>query len=679
MPTFAEGLLSGFSVVEQLADRRERRRLADEELGLRRAADSRAEAAFRTQQQIISDTQLRQQRTDAAANALARAQSVGLENLAPEEIDELENQAAFNPQIGAALQDLQLGRRDTEAIRAIAGLARRPGLGAVTDTAVAQQPAQTLAGPRMTPEEFVSTQEGSELAPPVTGGTRRVHRTYLRGLIPGFQVPAGMSDPRTGIVELPEDLIQRLEEAKGLPMVQRQQVIDQARAVLGDGNFSATVAAARAAAAQARDKVDTYRGFADPDDEAGADLRRLAAEDPLAITLQFAGDFNTLKAEDPNTLALVSREMAPVVTQAVEQARARVAALPVVNGRVEMTKEARAAMRDFNATLSVMQNMSDEFRPEMAANIRAGAMPVGNVELAGRMRGIMESTPPPGQPESAAQLQANVTIARRAVASVADGTRNLTTKQVESLAWLAKRGYITPDGFEQFLTTGTFQQPRDRDFFSHDPDKILYGPNGEVLYIPPKPQPKPGDISAWADDQQEVIHDMFDPGPGATPGQAEKMKRMENAFYITLSQNPTAFWGADVNVNDLRQLSRSEIALLIERFIAFNETRSAWDESIFHGAGVAGLFRGKFDTQTGSDGELVNVTNFDEIAKKFDIPTPPLRIPKANIDALRMGLAASDDPEQRIQARTLLDHELEDMAIREKQNQGPPPPLTTGK
>jgi hypothetical protein len=668
---FSSGLLSGFQFMESIADRRERRRQADEQIGLQRAADSRAEAAFTTQQEIISDTRLRQRQTDSASTALARAQSRGIDNLEPYELAELEEQAAFNPNIAGALQEMRMGKRDTAAIQDIAGMARRPqSLGDVA--MAAQQPAPTpVDDGSLSPEQLVTQGAGEELPPGQPGGTRTVHNTYLKGLIPGIQIPDEMLDPQRRTVELPAQMIDDLEAAKDLPMVERQQIVDRARAVLGDGNFSATVQAAKAATAAARDTVASYRGFVDPTDETGADLRRMAVEDPMAAAQEFADDFNTLKETDPNTLAIVEREMMPVVNRATGIAAARVRALPVQDGRVTVNAESRAAMGSLNRMLSLQQNMSDGFKGELQAQIRRGSMPVGNAELGAQVAATVAAGPRPGMPETGDQLRSNLAMARRAVNSVADGARNLSTRQVESLAWLTKRGYISPDGFEQFLSTGTFQKPSDADFFSHNPDNILYAPDGTVLYMPPKPQAKPEDVSAWAPEQQTVIDQRFAPPPNATPEQVEHARRLKESFYITMGQNPEKLWGAGINVDDYRQMGRDDVALMTERYMLMQDARSEWDSSWLHGAGPVGWFRKGFDEQG------VDVTNFDELAKKFDIEVPPLPLPKPQVDAARMSLAASDDETDRIMARIMSDIELGDAIIQSKEAQGPPAPLTT--
>lgn len=695
---FGNGLLAGFQFIDSIVDRRERRRQADEELGLRRAANSRAEEAFKTQQGIIADTQLRQRQTDSSNVMLARAQAVGIENLQPHELAELEEAAAYNPNISAAVQDMRLGKHDTEAIQSIAGLANRPRtLGDVAAASAAPQQAPPQDG-SLSARDVVTQGETRDLPPseappgttPTSGvaftaadqGDKSVSVGEFERLYPGVDVtslgdayrPGGPLVPHSmGGVRLPVEF-KTEEELAGMPVVDRQTVIDKQRSMLGDGNFSALQAASRQRIAHARDTVASYRGFVDPKDEAGADLRRLAAEDPMAASLEFAGDFNTLKSMDPNTLAIVQREMLPVVNRATAQASAKMRALPIsTNGRIANSPETRATMKDFNQLLALQQNMSDGFKGDLQAQIRRGSMPVGNAELASSVAATVANSPRPAMPETGDQLRSNLAMATRAVTSVAGGSRNLSTRQVESLAWLAKRGYITPDGFEQFLSTGTFQKPSDGKFFDHDPNKILYAPDGTVVYMPPKPQPKPEDISAWAPNQQEWIHDQFAPPPGATPEQVEQAKRLESSFYITASQNSQALWGAGVNVKDYRQMSQSDAALLTARFKALQDTKSAFDDHWWYGNGVVQFFNG------GAKDQGLDIDNFDSMAKRFDVEAPPLPVPKPQVDAFRMALAASDDETDRIRATILNDTELGEAIIEAKETQGPPPPLTTKK
>lgn len=698
---FSNGLLTGFQFVEGIADRRERRRQADEEIGLRRAANSRAEEAFKTQQGIISDTQLRQRQTDSSNVMLARAQERGIENLEPYEIQQLEEAAAYNPNISAAIADMRLGKRDTEAIQSIAGLANRPR--SLSDVATARPAPQPQAAPSdgsLSPMDVVTQREQlppSAVAPgttPVSGaamtaadqGEKSVSVGEFGRMYPGVDVtslgdayrPSGPLVPHgMGGVRLPQEF-KTEDELAGLPLVDRQGIVDKQRAMLGDGNFSTLQAASRQRVAHARDTVASYRGFVDPKDEAGADLRRLAAEDPLAASLEFAGDFNTLKTMDPNTLAIVQREMGPVVNRATAQASQKMRALPVgPNGRIANSADTRSTMKSFNTLLTLQQNMSDGFKADLAAQIRRGSMPVGNAELASDVAQTVANTPRPAQPATADELRTNFTVAKRAVANVASGTRNLSTKQVESLAWLAKRGYISPDGFEQFLSTGTFQKPSDAKFIDHDPSHLLFAADGTLLYMPPKPSPKPEDVSAWAPNQQEWIHDQFAPPPGATPEQIEQAKRMESSFYITANQNAPQLWGSDINANDYRTMSQSDLALLTARFKALQDTRSAFDDHWFYGNGLVQLFNG------GAEDQGLTITNFDEMARRFGTVSKdqqlPLPVPKPQVDAARMALAASDDETDRIMARISTDAELGQAITEAKGNQNPPPPMVTSK
>lgn len=680
MAGFGDGLMQGFSFIEGINNMRERRRIADEELGLRRAANARAETAFQTQQDVIADTRLRQQMTDRSNVVLAGAQRKGFENLNDGELAELNELAPYNPAIAAGLTDAHNQQRDLDAIRGLGSLTNRPqGLAAAAQPTAAPTPGPTDGS--MTPFDVVTQGAGAPLPGEQAAGLRTVHHTYLQGLVPGYTPDQSMIDPKRGTVDLPPEMIDELEKAKDLPVVQRQAVIDKYRAQLGDpAAFSAGIASQRAAAASVKDDIASYRSFLDPKDEHGADLRRLASENPSAFAAEFANDYNTLKRDDPNTLAVLNREMQPVVAKALMETSSVVRSLPHdASGNIPNDARTRAAMSGFNRIMTLQQNMSDEFKPDLQASIRRGAMPVGNAELAGQVRQIVESTPPPATPATGDQLRANMTIAQRAAASVASGTRNLTTKQVESLAWLTKRNYITPDGFEQFLTTGTFQKPADAKFISHDPDNYLFGPNGEILYTPPNPKPNPGDISGWSDDVQGVVDDYFEPPPGATAEQADDARRQRNSFYVMLSQHPRELFQAGINVNDMRQWSRGDAAFALARFQGLQDTKSAYDNHWWYGDKLTQLFNGSAD-EKGWD-----ITNYDTAATKFldpgDRPPPPpgVNITDGHISAARMRLAAQGGLEGLITATIATPEEIQQMILQDIEAQNPPAPLVTKK
>lgn len=655
---FSNGLLTGFQFVEGIADRRERRRQADEEIGLRRAANSRAEEAFKTQQGIISDTQLRQRQTDSSNVMLARAQERGIENLEPYEIQQLEEAAAYNPNISAAIADMRLGKRDTEAIQSIAGLANRPR--SLSDVATARPAPQPQAAPSdgsLSPLDAVT--QGHDPALPAaenTSGTKTVHKTYLGALIPGLQLPEGAVDPHHDTVEVPAQVIDELEAAKDLPVVQRQAVVDRARASFGDGNFSASIAAAKQQQAHARDTVASYRGFVDPKDEAGADLRRLAAEDPVAASLEFFKDYNTLKKLDPNTLAIASREFKPVIDQATRQIGAQVHKLPIgANGRIQNTPETRATMKNFNEVLELGQQMSDEYRADLQASIRRGVMPVGNSELATNVANIVSNTPAPATPATNEQLRAHMTMAQRAVNSVTGGSRNLSTKQVESLGWLVKRNYISQQGFEKFLATGSFGDANSPDikFMNFDPEKPLmrYDDRGnfEVVYAPPGKRDK----FEWPSEQVNYLDKIFSPPPNATPEQNANARQMRDGFMNTLLQNPEALHLAGFPSGRINELTPQELSLLALRYGQIGPTTSAYENSWWYGTNwIHRVSMGLGFSKTPEEfaaGLNPFGTDYDEIVKKYTNQAPP-PLPRTThqTDAAKMQLAASDDETERI-------------------------------
>lgn len=673
MAEFSEGLLAGFSFVDQLVARRQNARLAEERMGLARAAEQRAQAAFDTQQRQIQSAEQRQIRQDQAAQRFARAQRLGIENLSPEELTALEQDAAFNPQIAAALNEFRLGQRDVEAINELRNLSRPTISQGATDAVARRTAGPIVQGTNVDPVLAVSlggVPGPGELPPAIEGvrvddpniirrgiervfgvehdgvravaDTQGVHVGYLRNL--GIEPPAELVDRRRGnVVRLPVEVIEELEASKDLPVVEREAVLNSVRQRLGDG--SGEITRQKLAAEALDDTVTRWRGFLDMKSENGRTLRTEATQDPMSIAMRFREDFNTLKKSDPNTFASLIRELDPVVHKAVNQASARMRAIPVNDqGLVDTSSpEFRRASRELNQLLALQQNMSDEYDDRYEAEIRGNSMPVGNTDLSARMAQILAETPAPGMPASGNELRANVTVGRRAVQSVQNGARNLTTKQVQALAWLAKRGYITPGGFENFLATGSFDDPKSEGFFSHNPDHILFNPDGSIAYIPPSLDPS-RERKKWPENFVREVRRMFEPPPGATDRQVEQARREEAAFYIALDQNPGTLGLAGIDVNRLDELEMPEIALLTTRFRAMNDVHAAYDNHWFWGNPVTQFFTGGWEAE--------GVNPFDrtlkDIARRFDIEVPPMRVQKSQVDSARMSLVASDDPVQRI-------------------------------
>jgi len=137
---------------------------------------------------------------------------------------------------------------------------------------------------------------------------------------------------------------------------------------------------------------------------------------------------------------------------------------------------------------------------------------------------------------------------------------------------------------------------------------------------------------------------MFEPAPGAANRQVEPARRQEAAFYIALDQNAATLGLAGIDVNRLDELEMPEIALLVTRFRAMNDVHSAYEYHWWWGDPITQLFTGGWEAE--------GVNPFDrtlnDIARKFGIEVPPMRVQKSQVDSARMSLVASDDPVQRI-------------------------------
>src|SRR5690606_6843118 len=102
--------------------------------------------------------------------------------------------------------------------------------------------------------------------------------------------------------------------------------------------------------------------------------------------------------------------------------------------------------------------------------------------------------------------------------------------------------------------------------------------------------------------------------------------------------------------------------LMVTRFRSQNEVRSAYEDHWFWGNPVTQFFTGGFEAEEGA-GEPFSET-YDDLAAKFGVEIPQLRVPKSQINTARMQLISSDDPVQRILGYIGSDSDI-DQAIQE--------------
>lgn len=675
MVEFTQGLLAGFELVDRMRDRAQNQQLQKERIGLARAADQRAENIYRSDQEQVARTNIRQDRTDQSNQVLARISEVGVNGLTDAERVQARKAAAYNPGIAQAFEEEQLNQRDVTAIQ---GLQRPRGLGNIVTQQTAPQSAQSQSGQvaaePVTPEQFVSS-DGEGLPPPQGQGVRPVNVHLLSNKIGiGADQLAESLTPNTPgnsqFFDVPEEFMQQVEAADSLPVVQREAAMKDLREQVT--GLREQTSYARQAQVMAQDGVKVWQDFVNPDARGGSALREMAGTDPSLITNKLHSDWNTIKNTDPNLIGTLSRELSPVVQETVMNTGAAISQLPLdANGNIDAsTQEAKNLYRDFNNAIELQQQMSDTWTGAFEAKIRDSSMPIGNAELSADLAASLAETPRPGTQASAGQRTANMTLAQRAVQQVAGGnSRTLSTRQVESLAWMAKRGYITPGGFQQFLETGTFSDPKDAEFFDHDPDKILYytDPNTgetEIKWMPPGAGASTPSDQFDAGQLDYLQKNVFVDPTGTDQGNAH-MRRVQNEFLVTLQRNPEALGMIGLSSEDISNLSPQDTALLGERFMALKQTESAWEDSFWSFNWVPTVDR-KLTDQVDDDNQPIGFRNFDDIARDFDID--PFTLPQGQADtrSARMQLATSDDSHDRQQARILSEQELANAILEAK-------------
>jgi hypothetical protein len=288
-------------------------------------------------------------------------------------------------------------------------------------------------------------------------------------------------------------------------------------------------------------------------------------------------------------------------------------------------------------------------------------MPIGNPDLSADIAASVANTPPPATDASPSEQRMNTTVARRAVEGVADGNRKLTTKQVESLAWLSKRGYITNDGLQNFLQHGTFDDPDDAEFISHDPDKILYtmGRDGTPIarYVPPTlGRTNAGDM--FDSSQMGAINDFFsDPwGTGEDDSKA-KGKIWSAQFINAIREDPGSALGVQgITREDISKMAPHQLYPFALNWMAMKKLENTYEDHTWK-AWVPGL-ENKFEDLQDGDGNQVGPQNIrdvlidigrEDLARDTVIPA----IPNAEraAQAALMEMATSEDPADRLDAR----------------------------
>jgi len=690
MVEFSQGLLAGFQFVDNLRDRAQRRELQGRRITLAEAANARADRQFQQSSRLAESAEgraqaaagrqaqtfelgledreralERQEGINVSNSLLAQAQRVGVENLEPHQIAELEDLARFNPNIANVLGQFRDDQRDVSALVGLRGIGRQAA------QSIAPQPQQAPPSPsdqvtqspgtgNLTSPEGVVSPDGTPLPGPVTDEvvrpTRFVVERLLGQRIPDELVAGAPGDPATAPVPLPAAFFQELTNAGNLPVVEQEQVLKRLREEIT--GVPQRIDFERQQAALADTDVDAWQAFVDPEDRGGSALRELAVSNPSLTTKKLFQEWNTIKDRDPNLTTQLSKEMQPVVEATLIESSTALSQLPVGdNGLVDLsTPEARTAKRNFEQAIALQQEMSDTWTGEFEAKIRAGSMPVGNANLSQELAQDLAATPRPGEMSQPGAKQANMTLAQRATASITGGNaRTLSTRQVQSLAWLAKRGYITPGGFEQFLSTGSFTDAGDVEFMDHDPNKILWrrGANGEleVVYQPPS-------LSGVT-----TAQDQFDSGAldfidnyfvGGTDEETRMAKRWRNEFISTLASNPEALGMRGISSSDLTKLTPQHLATLIPRYISLRRTESEYEDGFWNS-----LLGREFEDAVDSEGNPIDITNFDDIAAEFDIETEPLPEPRGDVRGFRAALATSADPVERQMSRLMSDQELQ--------------------
>jgi hypothetical protein len=670
---FSQGLMAGFQVFEGIADRRDRRRLQEERIGLARAAETRAQSAFDQQRNLISEQRDLDRSGRESNEILARAERVGFENLQPHELAELEDSAQYNPAVAGRLREHREGVQiDTD----VAELARsRRGPQSLADAA--QPPASFAPTPagELTPfdvQAAVGPLDDIALPQAADGRTELVAPARLADLIPnldisGLPIGRGRRPGELG-VEVPTDMLEQLEAAKDLPVTAREQVYNEARRRMGDLSGELTIT--KMQRQQAQQSVDRWRGFTDMENGDGSTLRQMATNDPVQAAMMFYDDYETLKKTDPNTLATVIPQMAAPVAEAVRVTGQRVAELPrTEGGNVAMDGDTRKALADWNATLDLMSNMSDSFDEKAQATIRNGVMPIGNPNLTENLMTSLAEAPQPGKPMGTAQASATMTMARRAIQGIQDGNRDLSTRQVQAVGRLVRHGVLPPSSLASVLegkpdaAALELMELKDGTLIRHDDMG-----NFEVAYQPAGARGK----DDWPAEQLKFARSMyFDTLPSNAPDwQREEAQRKFNGLVSSLTDPEVreAMHLAGFSTEDMKNLSPQQLMVLGMRHDMLEPTAknmyanqwywgTNWVRRLINlppsAVGFSDLL-GKSMEEISQELTLAS-TELDQYSRSNTtqrLPTlPDIReLSDSEVAAVRMRLVADGDPDQQMMA-----------------------------
>lgn len=593
---FSEGLVSGFSVIETMRDRREARANEARRISLAEAANARANDLFRISEEERARGHAREARTERTLSARARALR-DPDNVSDEDLMILEQ--GGDAETIAMLEGY--GDRRAFTTASLRDLASRAAQTGAPGSSVTQSPGGRPAQFSPQEEAFLSPSEDSELAPDQFPQPRSLPledvMDYLPPDDPAFRrgraratfgldltTPEGRAEHRargrrTGAaVQVPPGVLSA-SEIDALPIVEQEAARARNRELLGnrigqaeDVRAAAGTRTTAGAYAKGREALSAqYQGMLDSRED--SPIRQLAATQPTAWIAQYARDRNSL---DENTRALVDRRVYEIAQQSLANLRQQSRNVPIVNGAPDFSSpEGQALKRGIEQNIAVLSAAERDFSAADAAQIRGGYMPVGNRQLTERVTNAWQEQPPPARPATAAEERLLRTDLNRLDA--ATGTRKISSATIDRLGKAVARGWIDYKDAESILLTGRVPQAA-MQFHTADPKNDVFI-NGRLVRRGYDAEAAREARDKMQEEQREFIENQFELlYPGDEDWQREERGRRMGQFYTQQYQQRAAILerhGFDPLNTDI-----PHTAALVNAFAATDKADNEWDKGL---------------------------------------------------------------------------------------------------
>lgn len=585
---FSEGLMTGYSVLETMRDRRDARANEARRISLAEAANARANDMFRVSEDERSRLHANEDRARRVASARARVLR-DPDNIDDDDLAILEEGGDADT---IARVESYGDRRDftTASLGDLASRAQQAAYG---------QPEQAPPrGGRPLPfspgeEEFLSPNADSELAPSRVG-YREVpldeiapflsdNDPYKRSpmdINEGAAAQRGLTGPgsshrNTRPVPIPEGVMTPAE-INELPLVEQDAARAKLReAMTGRPEWWRNREAETTWYGQNSRQTDLdTRYMAMTDSTKDSEIRQLAAQQPTAWIAQYAKDRNSLSE---NARAIVDRRVQEISQQSLANLRQQARNVPVVNGSVDFdSPEGQILKRGLEQNIALLSKVEAGFSAADAANIRGGYMPVGNRELTARVTAAWQEQPPPARPSTPTEER----LLRTDINRIADGTtpaRKISTATINRLGKAVARGWLDYKDAESILLTGRVPQAALQFNTASPKEDVFVG--GRLIRRGFDAEAARAARDKATEAQREYVEQAFELGlPGDEDWQKEERGRRMGQFWTRMYQTREDTYqqhGFDPLNTDI-----PHTAALVNSFLAQDKADNEWDKGL---------------------------------------------------------------------------------------------------